>query len=194
MAENESLDISNRRFRWIVADLSRQVPPSDVAQRLIKKLCGAWTSVRKHGFNVADVISLAITGSDLAAAIRDTGGSDLAHLIKLHAQPMCFPGSVLEKVNRSAIEQVIDSGIQKAICYENGPTVLTASHIKQQIMAFIDPVIPSLTDLLLGSDKRVRAPKIPPITTSLPQPWMQMPAALLEQSLLTPAQRLAKGA
>jgi hypothetical protein len=193
MAENESLDVSNRRFRWIVADLLRGLPPTEVAQRLVKKLCCVWNYVRMHGFNVAEVVGLATTGNDLTAAIRETGGSDLAHLIKLHAHPMYLPGTILDSVNRAAIEQVIDSGLQQAICYKNGPTVLEASRVKQQIMAVAEPVLSSLTDSLLGTSLRVRAPKVLPMATSMPALSIRMPATMLGQSLLPPAQRVAQG-
>ena len=195
MAENESLDVSNRRFRYVVADLLRGLPPEEVAQRLVRKLCGVWNYIRRHGFDVPEVVRLAAAGCDLTEAIRDTGGSDLAHLIRLHARPTDLPAVVLDEVNRAAIEQVIDSGLQQATCHRNGPSVLDARHIKRQILAIVEPVIQALTDSLLARPStRVRAPKVCPVATSIPKVSIPAPAAALhKQSLLPPAQRATQG-
>ena len=109
MAENESLDVGNRRFRWITSDIMRGRAPVEIAERLVKRVYAAWNNVRQHGFDVLDVVGLAAIGNDLARAVCKTGGSDFAHLIKLHARPMDLPGKILDAVNRSAFQQVIDS-------------------------------------------------------------------------------------
>src|SRR5215210_5249159 len=113
MAENESLDVANRRFRWVVSDLLRGLPSEEIAHRLIKKVQGAWNYVRRHGFDVVSTINLASAGDDLASAVRGTGGSDFAHLIRSNASRSALPAMVLDRVNRAALDMVLESGIQQ---------------------------------------------------------------------------------
>jgi hypothetical protein len=194
MAENERLDVCNRRFRWIVSDILRGLPPAEIAQKLIRKLAGAWNYIHRHGFNALEVISIASAGGALDAAIRDTGGNDLAHLIRLHAHPVLLAGTVMDDVNRSAVEQVIDSGLQRAICRRDGPSLLEAMSTKRQIMAAAEAAIPDLTEsLLFRRTARVRAPKVVAPNNPLPAVSIPMPAVALHQSLLSAAQRAAYG-
>jgi hypothetical protein len=196
MAENESLDVGNRRFQWVVSDLLRGLPAEAIAHRLLKKLCGAWAYVRRHGLDVFQVINLAIAGQDLAPAVRGTGGSDFAHLIKLHASGPVLPATVLDKVNRAAIEMVVESGIQRVISHRDGPSLLAAIRMKREIVAAAEPALSSLSDSLLRGPKtplRVRVPNSAAAPTPVPVVTIPLPAGLLQQSLLPTTRRAAQG-
>jgi hypothetical protein len=193
MAENESLDVSNRRFCWVTADILRGRPPEEIAHHILKNMCAAWSYVRKNGFDVVTVIGLATAGQDVSDVIRSTGGSDFAHLIKLHGNPMQLTGGVLDSVNLAAIEQVIDSGLQQAASHPDGPDVLEVANIKRQLIMSCKPAISSVTDALLGGRSRVRAPAVWSEFRSVSPVSLGMPADLLGQSLLPSAQRTAQG-
>src|SRR5581483_1439791 len=162
MAENESLDVGNRRFRWVVSDLLRGRPPAEIADRLIKKVGGAWNYVLRHGFDVVGIINLANSDDNLVSAVRDTGGSDFAHLIKSNASPAALPAAILDRVNRAALDMVLESGIQKVICHREGRSVVELATVKQQVIAAAEPALEQLSNALLNATRsglRLRLPK-----------------------------------